>query len=211
MGLFTRMPQASPAVQYYTVGNNRTVLIVGLGNPGPEYNGTRHNIGFACVDNFVAKAELGNWQDKKEFKCQLANGTLGDSRVIVIKPNTFMNLSGEAVQAVARFYRIKSADIYVVHDELDIPFGQIRLRQGGGAAGHNGIKSLIEQIGPDFGRIRVGIGPKTPEQIDSADFVLQRFPEEQQAKMPALANEVISILHEIIFGGALPQDTRSFI
>lgn len=211
MGLFTTRPQAGPALQYYTIGNTRTILIVGLGNPGNDYDGTRHNVGFACVDNFVVKAELGNWQDKKEFKCQLASGTMGDSRVIVIKPQTFMNLSGDAVQIVARFYRIKPTDIYVVHDELDIPFGQIRLRLGGSPAGHNGVKSVIEQIGPDFGRVRIGIGPKTPEQIDSADFVLQKFNAEQKAKMPALTNEVVSILHEIVFGSGLPHDTRSFL
>lgn len=211
MGLFTTRPQTGPAMNYYTVTNERTILLIGLGNVGPEYNLTRHNIGFEAVDSFVETNNLGPWQDKRDLKCQLTSGKVGSLRVIAIKPTTFMNLSGEAVQAVAHFYKIKLSDIFVIHDELDIPFGQIRLRVGGSAAGHNGIKSVTQQIGENYGRIRVGIGPKEPEQIDSADFVLQRFNAGQQTKLPALKNEVNSILSELIYGGDLPHDTRSFI
>jgi PTH1 family peptidyl-tRNA hydrolase len=211
MGLFTTRPAAGPAVQYYTLGNNRTILVVGLGNIGATYDGTRHNLGFLCVDAFAAKAGWGDWQDKKDLKCQLVSGLLGSVRIIAIKPTTFMNLSGEAVQAVCHFYKIPPKDVLVIHDELDIPFGQIRLRTGGSPAGHNGIKSVSQHLGADYGRIRIGIGPKQPPQIDSADFVLQRFSTQEQTHLGALTNEVTAILYETVYGGQLPTDTRSFI
>lgn len=212
MGLFQRRPQVSDPVNYVTVGMNKTVLVVGLGNPGKEYDGTRHNIGFECVDEFVDKSpDMEGWVAKKDLKCLMSTGRLGETRVIAIKPTTFMNLSGESVRAVSDFYKIHPNQTVVVHDELDIPFGQIRTRTGGSSAGHNGIKSIIQHIGEDFGRIRVGIGPKTPEQIDSADFVLGKFSKDQQAEIPALKREANAILTEYIFAAELPAETRSFL
>jgi peptidyl-tRNA hydrolase, PTH1 family len=212
MALFQRRPQVSDPVNYVTVGLNKTTLIVGLGNPGTEYNGTRHNVGFACVDEFVEKnTDMGGWIAKKDLKCVMSTGRLGETRVIVIKPTTFMNLSGEAVQAVSDFYKIHPNQTIAVHDELDIPFGQIRTRMGGSSAGHNGIKSLIDHIGENFGRIRVGVGPKVPDQIDSADFVLGKFTKDQQTELPALLREANAILTEYVFAAELPAETRSFL
>jgi PTH1 family peptidyl-tRNA hydrolase len=212
MSLFQRRPQGGETIQYYTLSQSKTVLIVGLGNPGKEYDGTRHNIGFASVEAFVSANEFDSWIEKKDLKCLAASGRLGDTQVIVIKPTTFMNLSGEAAQAVAHFYKIPAERIVAVYDELDIPFGQIRLRKGGGSAGHNGVKSLMQHLGEDFGRVRVGIGPKEPEQIDSADFVLAKFGAEQQKHLDELTREVGAILSEYSFGdGQLPTETRSFI
>src|SRR5690606_13662796 len=134
---------------------------------------------------------------------------VGSVRLIAIKPQTFMNLSGEAVQAVQRFYKLTNQDTIVIHDELDISFGKIRSQTGGSAAGHNGIKSIIQHCGEDFGRIRIGIGPKVPEQMDSADFVLQKFNEKEQASLKALSTETIAVLNEAVFGGALMAETRS--
>lgn len=197
---------------YYTVGMNRTVLIVGLGNPGKEYDLTRHNVGFLALDEFVSKTDgMEDWIAKKDLKCHLSSGRVGDNRVIAIKPTTFMNLSGEAVQAVAHFYKIHPDQIVVLHDELDIDFGQIRLRVGGSSAGHNGIKSVTEQIGEAYGRIRIGVGPKKPARIKSEDFVLQKFSAEEQSQLPNLSREVTSILSEYLFGTELPHDTRSFL
>jgi PTH1 family peptidyl-tRNA hydrolase len=122
-----------------------------------------------------------------------------------------MNLSGESVQAVAAFYKIPVENIVVLHDELDIDFGQIRMRMGGSAAGHNGIKSVSKHMGENYGRIRIGIGPKQPEQIDSSHFVLQKFNTDEQAKLGDLSREVNAIVTEFIYGGELPHDTRSFI
>lgn len=212
MSLFQRRPQVSDPVNYITVGLNKTVLIVGLGNPGKEYDGTRHNIGFQCVDTFVEKnTDMEGWVAKKDLKCHLSTGRLGETRVLVMKPTTFMNLSGEAVRAVTDFYKVHPNQMVVVHDELDIPFGQIRMRLGGTSAGHNGIKSLIEHVGEDFGRIRVGIGPKKPAKIDSTDFVLGKFAKAQQTELPALTREVNAILTEYVFATELPTETRSFL
>lgn len=212
MALFTRRPQAGDAIQFYTLGQNKTILLVGLGNVGKQYDSTRHNIGFYCIDSFVAKmADMGPWIVKKDLKCYLSKGRIGESQVIAIKPTTFMNLSGQAVQAAANFYKVATENIAVVHDELDIDFGQVRLRVGGAAAGHNGIKSVTGVLGEDYGRIRVGIGPKVPAQIDSADFVLQKFTAEQQKQLPNLAQEVNAILSEYVYSGQLPHETRSFL
>lgn len=212
MSWLTQRPQTSDPVNYYTVGLNKTTLLVGLGNPGKEYTGTRHNVGWLCLDEFVAKTdELSEWVQKKDLKCLLSTGRIGDTRVIAIKPSTFMNLSGEAVQAVISFYKIDPSRMAVIHDELDIDFGQIRLRVGGTSAGHNGIKSITDHIGEDYGRIRVGIGPKKPARLKSEDFVLQKFSETEQEQLPNLTKEVLSILSEYLYGAQFPHDTRNFL
>jgi PTH1 family peptidyl-tRNA hydrolase len=213
MALFQKRPQLGDAIQFYTLGQNKTVLLVGLGNIGKEYDGTRHNIGFACLDRFVAKSggDMSSWIDKKDLKCHMSTGRIGDTRVIAIKPTTLMNLSGEAVQLVANFYKVAPSQTTLIHDELDIDFGLIRTRQGGGAAGHNGVKSVIKHFGEDTGRIRIGIGPKTPEQIDSADFVLASFGKKEQAQLPNLYQEVNALLSEYLYGTELPADTRTFL
>jgi PTH1 family peptidyl-tRNA hydrolase len=210
MALFQKRPISESVMPLYTLSANKTLLIVGLGNPGKEYEGTRHNIGFACLDVFAADNEFDPWIQKKDLKCVCTQKTLGETRVMLIKPTTFMNLSGEAAQAVTSFYKIGAHDVLAVYDELDIPFGQIRTRSGGSAAGHNGVKSLIQHLGEDFGRVRVGIGPKQPEQMDSAAFVLAKFDETQQAKLKDLTREVTAILTETIYGGQLTAETRSF-
>lgn len=212
MALFQRKPQESDPKGFYTMGMNKTVLLVGLGNPGQEYDATRHNIGFTCLEAFVSKTdEMGNWIAKKDMKCLMSSGQLGDTRVIAIKPTTFMNLSGEAVQAMAAFYKIAPEHVLAVHDELDIDFGQIRLRVGGSSAGHNGIKSVSQHIGEGYGRVRIGIGPKQPEQIKSEDFVLQQFTSDEQAQLPNLIQEVNAVISEYVYGSHLPTETRSFI
>ena len=211
MSLFQRRPQESDPVNYVTVGMNKTLLIVGLGNPGKEYDGTRHNIGFACLDAFAKSNDFASWIVKKDLKCLLTSQQMADTRVILVKPTTFMNLSGEAVQAVCAFYKLNVEQVTAIYDELDVDFGHIRLRIGGSAAGHNGVKSVIQHLGDNFGRVRIGIGPKTPAQIDSADFVLQKFPKGQQANMPELIRETSAILSETAYGSPLANETRSFI
>ncbi|HEX4775005.1 MAG TPA: aminoacyl-tRNA hydrolase [Candidatus Saccharimonadales bacterium] len=212
MALFQRRPQVSDPTNYYTVGQNKTVLLVGLGNPGPEYDNTRHNVGFLCLDDFVSRSdEMEDWIEKKSLKCVISSGRMGEARVIAIKPTTFMNLSGEAVQAVVNFYKINPEYIVVVHDELDIDFGQLRLRVGGASAGHNGIKSVTQNIGEDYGRVRVGIGPKQPARIKSEAYVLQKWSPEQVKQLPNLKKEVNAILSEYIYGGELPHETRQFL
>ena len=121
-----------------------------------------------------------------------------------------MNLSGEAMQAVQHFYKVSNDKTIAIYDELDIEFGQLRMRIGGSAAGHNGVKSLIQHCGEDFGRIRVGIGPKLHEQQDSADFVLGKFSKDQLDQFPKLYSEIDSILNDAIYGGELFAETRNF-
>jgi PTH1 family peptidyl-tRNA hydrolase len=213
MALFQRRPQSSDPKTFYTVGLNKNVLLVGLGNPGKQYELTRHNAGFICIDEFVAQTdEMGEWIDKKNLKCVMSEGRIGAVRVIAIKPTTFMNLSGEAVQAVANFYKIHPDQILVVHDELDIDFGQIRMRRGGSSAGHNGVKSVTQHLGEDYARVRIGIGPKRPDEIAAEDFVLQKFSASEQAQLPNMSREVSAILSEYIYGDQqLPHETRSFL
>lgn len=211
MALFQRRPQAGENIQYFTLGQNKTIVVAGLGNIGKEYEGTRHNIGFAAVDRFAKDHDFPAWIEKKDLKCHFTMAQLGESKVIAIKPTTLMNLSGEAVQAVLHFYKASPDHLAVVHDELDIPFGQIRTRTGGGSAGHNGIKSVTQHLGEEYGRIRIGIGPKTHENQDSADFVLARFNADEQDQMKNLTREASAILSEFVYGGELPHETRTFI
>lgn len=212
MALFQKKLQASDSIKFYSLGQNKTVLIVGLGNPGREYDMTRHNIGFEALDAFAKTNDFPDWIDKKDLKCHFTSQTISDTKVILIKPMTFMNISGEAVQATASFYKIHPDNIVVVHDELDIPFGQIRMRIGGSSAGHNGLKSIIQHMGESFGRIRIGVGPKAPEQMDTADFVLARFSKEQRTHIHELTRETSAILSEHIYGGqVLATETRNFL
>lgn len=211
MALFQNRPQTSDPVNYVTIGLNKVMLIIGLGNPGTEYDGTRHNIGFAVLDAFAQANGFPGWTSKKDLKCHWSSQMLGDTKVVLVKPQTFMNLSGEAAQAVVSFYNIAPDQTIAVYDELDIEFGQIRVRQGGGAAGHKGVKSLIQHLGEDFGRVRIGIGPKTHEKMDSADFVLQKFSKDQQAHLGELTIETSAILSELAYGSPLAAETRNFL
>ena len=147
-------------------------LFIGLGNPGAAYAGNRHNIGFMAVDRIAADHGFGPW--KKAFKGLVADGRLGDTRVLLLKPDTFMNLSGQAVQAAMAFHKILPADVVVFHDELDLAPGKIRTKLGGGHAGHNGLRSIHGHIGDAYGRVRLGIGH--PGHKDAvAGYVLHDF------------------------------------
>jgi len=209
MGLFVR--KDTPTISnYFTIGKESAKLIVGLGNVGKQYENTRHNAGFICVDYLVS--EQGEaWKEKKSLKCHVAEVRMGEKRVLFIKPTTLMNLSGDAVLAVKQFYKLKNSDILVVHDELDLPYGSLRLRQGGGSAGNNGIKSVSASIGEDYARLRIGIKNKHSEKMDSAEFVLKPFSSEEQGHLKAMQTEVASLITEFVFSDQLMPDTRSFI
>ncbi len=210
MGLFDKRVEIGNNQPLYRIGGQGNLMIVGLGNPGREYVKNRHNFGFLCLDKYQETHDFDSWINKKDWNCQISTGNVGGVRIILVKPQTYMNESGRAVQAAAQFYKITASDIVVVHDELDVEFGSIRSRVGGGSAGHNGIKSVAQSIGEDFGRIRVGIGPKRPAQIDSADFVLQDFSEAESKKLDSIEKEVCSIIDERT-AGTLPLDTRKVI
>jgi len=153
-------------------------LIVGLGNYPKEYDLTRHNIGFMCVDN-IADKYGAEFKTENKFKADIASCNINNEKVILVKPLTFMNLSGEAIQKIVAFYKIEPENIFVIYDDLSIELGKFRFRANGTDGGHNGIKSIINLLGTkNFPRLKVGIGPQ-PQFIKSESFVLQRFSNEQ--------------------------------
>jgi PTH1 family peptidyl-tRNA hydrolase len=159
-------------------------LIVGLGNPGPEYRDTRHNVGFMVADALVQRWRVSDqWREK--FEALLIKTTVGDEPVIVAKPLTFMNLSGQAVAGLAGFYKIEPADVFVVTDDVALPLGRLRARREGGAGGHNGLKSIIQFLATQaFPRMRVGVG-RGDNRRDLADHVLGRFDADERDTVSA--------------------------
>ena len=153
-------------------------LVVGLGNPGSEYAHTRHNIGFMAVDAIARLSGILRFVSK--FQGEMAQGSWEGEKLILLKPQTYMNLSGRAVQAAMTFYKIPPANLIVLHDELDLPLGKLRIKKGGGANGHNGLKSIDEAIGKEYWRIRLGIGhPGTAERVHGhvlSGFDLKEIP-----------------------------------
>lgn len=212
MAWLQKRAQINNANLLYTTSLNKTFLIAGLGNPGDKYLFTRHNCGFICLDNFINNFnEMSDWHNKTEFKCLMSSGRLGEARVLAIKPTTYMNHSGQAIQAVADFYKIANESILVIHDDLDLNYGQIRIRNGGTSGGHKGIESISQQIGEDYSRLRIGIGPQ-PDNLASETFVLQKFNQAEKKQLPNLTKEVSSIITEYIYSsGKLTPDTRNFL
>lgn len=153
-------------------------LIVGLGNPGREYEASRHNVGFRCLDELAARHHID--LSRRAFKSLVGSGDIAGERVILAKPQTYMNLSGEAVAPLARYYGIPLEHLLVIYDDMDLPLGRIRLRERGSSGGHNGLNSIIAHVGSDqFPRLRIGIG--RPLRATARDFVLSRFDKEEEA------------------------------
>jgi PTH1 family peptidyl-tRNA hydrolase len=167
---------------------NKPVLIVGLGNPGTEYSGTRHNVGFMVVDYFAPSDSV--W--KKEKNALTLRTEIDGHKVILAKPQTFMNNSGEAVGALMAFYKIPLENIVVIHDDMDLKIGTMREKIGGGSAGHNGIKSIDNAIGKEYRRIRIGIGhPRDFDSpIDPVDWVLGKFDAEQLKQIKSVIKSI---------------------
>ena len=159
-------------------------LVVGLGNPGSKYDNTRHNAGFRALEGWCARS--GRRIDRMKFKALVGEAALGGSRVLLMKPQTFMNLSGEAVRPAADFYKIPPEHIIVISDDTALDVGKLRIRKGGSAGGHNGLKSIIQHLGTDqFPRIRVGVGKKPHPDYDLADWVLGKFQGEDRKAIAA--------------------------
>ncbi len=153
------------------------LLITGLGNPGAKYERNRHNIGFMAVERIADDHGFGPWRSK--FQGQISEGRLGGQKVLLLKPATFMNRSGQAVGEALRFYKLGSEALIVIHDELDLAPGKLRLKQGGGHAGHNGLRSIHAHVGPDYTRLRLGIGhPGHKDRV--ASYVLSDFAKADQ-------------------------------
>lgn len=181
-------------------------LIVGLGNIGHTFAGTRHNIGFMSLDALANQNSMV-WQSKDKFKATVAEATIAGQKVVLAKPNTLYNLSGDAVRALKDFYKLANEDILVVHDELALPFGTLRTRTGGSDAGNNGIKSILATTGADVSRIRIGTANEHTQSQDTADFVLAQFTPAERQKLPDIQNEIQRLLHAFIEQGRLPHSS----
>ena len=175
----------------------KTLLIVGLGNPGKQYENTRHNAGFIAVDAVAAKygAEFSAWQGASAVYAKVRRG---DDTIYILKPLTFMNLSGQAVSSFSRFYKIPPKDIIVIFDDMSLPLGTIRLRLKGSAGGQNGMKDIIQQLGTqDIARLRIGIGPK-PDFFEGRDFVLSKFNKTEEPLLSAALESTLTAVDNII-------------
>jgi PTH1 family peptidyl-tRNA hydrolase len=174
-------------------------LIVGLGNPGEKYSETRHNIGFQVVDRLAAHAGVSFGESK--WKALVCKATIGGQAVVLVKPQTFMNLSGEVVGPIASYYKASLEDIIAVHDDLDLDCGRIKITQKGGAGGHNGIKSLIQHLGDNaFGRIKIGIG-RPPHAMPVERYVLAKFTEQEISVVAAAIDRAAEAVNLIVEKG----------
>ena len=162
-------------------------LFVGLGNPGENYCKNRHNIGFMAIDAIINRHGGSSW--KKKFQGLATEITLNREKLIFLKPSTFMNLSGQSVSEASRFYKLKSSEICVFHDELDLPFMKIKTKIGGGHAGHNGLRSIQQHLGPDYFRVRIGVG-HPGDKAKVASYVLNNFPKNNEAELKFLLDAV---------------------
>jgi PTH1 family peptidyl-tRNA hydrolase len=173
------------------------LLLVGLGNPGPDYARHRHNIGFMAVDEIVRRHGFSPWRAK--FSGEVAEGSVGGMKVIALKPLTYMNESGRSVEAAAGFYKIEPKDIVVLHDELDLPPSKLRVKTGGGHAGHNGLRSIQAHLGPDFRRVRLGIGhPGAKELVHN--WVLGNFAKADAEWVNPLLDAIAASLPKLAAG-----------
>ena len=176
-----------------------SAIIVGLGNPGKEYERTRHNVGFVAIDH-LAK-QLGVKIDRLRFHALTAEARIGDKRVLLMKPQTYMNNSGTAVAEAASFYKIDPSMVLVLHDEISFEPGLLRIRRKGSAGGHNGLKSIIAHLpGENFPRIKIGVGQKPSPNYDLADWVLGRFPQADEEKIRCRLDDICEAVKMIVSG-----------
>lgn len=174
-------------------------IIIGLGNPGKKYEHTRHNAGFDAIDKLAEKYNIK--MDKLKHKALIGEGRIGTEKVVLVKPQTYMNLSGESIVSICQFYKPEFDKVIVIYDDIDLDVGKLRIRKKGSAGSHNGMKSIIKCIGTqEFPRIRIGVS-KPPEGWDLADFVLSRFPKEQQGDLEESFERAVLAVEEIIDSG----------
>lgn len=186
-------------------------IVIGLGNPGDKYAATRHNIGWRVLDMLASRYE-GAFRFEKKFNAEVATVILGEEKVLLVKPQTFMNNSGESARAVIDFYKVTASDCVVVYDDNDIAYGTVRLRSAGSAAGHNGVKSLIQHMGTDeFARVRVGVAdPESPIK-DTAEFILARFTAEEEKHMEDVLVAGVRGVLDIVQNGIDPQSHADIV
>lgn len=182
-------------------------LIVGLGNPGAKYALTRHNIGFMAVDLFAMSAGSPPWRE--EHKAHTCRFKMDDQEIMLAKPMTFMNLSGQSVQSLMAFYKIPLENLIVAHDEIDIPFGNMRFHKNRGHGGHNGIRNIHELLGTsDYTRLKLGVSRPPHPEMKVPDYVLQKFSETEQQQLPDFLNRAGDALETVIFEGLSKASTK---
>ena len=185
-----------------------TWLVVGLGNPGPRYEQTRHNVGQLVVDELAARRGEAFRQHKANARAAETWLRPGGAKIVLAKPNSFMNVSGGPVAGLAKFYGVEPERIVVVHDELDIPFDTIKLKTGGGHGGHNGVRDVAKALGtPDFPRVRVGIG-RPPGRQDPADWVLDPFTSAERQNLGILVGDAADAVEQLIADGLVAAQQR---
>ncbi|MDR0773862.1 MAG: aminoacyl-tRNA hydrolase [Rickettsia sp.] len=184
------------------------IVVVGLGNIGKEYQNTRHNVGFTAVEHLSEYYKF-SWNTKAKFHVELAQGIIGGHKLLLAKPLTYMNLSGKAVQAICSYYNVKSQNIFVVHDDIDLENGRIKYKLAGGSGGHNGLKSLDQCIGNDYHRIRIGVG-RPAAYDDVSDYVLASFSKEEY-KIIVNSIEVIINNFRLLLSGEMEEFKRSIV
>ncbi|MFN8088751.1 MAG: aminoacyl-tRNA hydrolase [Mycobacterium sp.] len=183
------------------------LLVVGLGNPGPQYAKTRHNLGFMVADLLAGRIGA-QFKVHKRSGAEVVTGRLGHRPVVLAKPRTYMNESGRQVGPLANFYSVDPADVIVVHDELDIDFGRIRLKLGGGEGGHNGLRSIANALGTkNFQRVRIGVG-RPPGRKDPAAFVLETFSSTERTEIPAICEQAADATEILIELGLEPAQNQ---
>ncbi len=175
---------------------NIDAIIVGLGNPGKKYENTRHNVGFCALDHIAKICGVKIVKSKFDSLCATAN--LNGKKVLLLKPQTFMNLSGQSVSKAAKFYKVSAENIIVLFDDISLDVGKLRIRANGSAGGHNGIKSIIDYIGADFPRIKIGVGEKPNANYNLADWVLSNFTKAEKEKITARYDDVCAASELII-------------
>ncbi|TVT21998.1 aminoacyl-tRNA hydrolase [Amycolatopsis rhizosphaerae] len=187
-------------------GAGEQILLVGLGNPGPRYAGNRHNVGFMVLDELAAR--VGGRFKAHKAGAEVLEGRLAGHRVVLVKPRSFMNLSGGPVAGTAKFYKAGPDGVVVVHDELDLPFGALKLKLGGGDNGHNGLRSISKSLGTkDYYRVRFGIG-RPPGRMDPADFVLKDFSTVERKELPFEVDRCADAVEALVGEGLTAAQNR---
>ena len=183
-------------------------LVVGLGNPGPDYAGTRHNVGFRVVELLATRAGGGRFSRHRKANADVLEGRLGERRVVLAKPRTYMNVSGGPVAGLLKYYSVPLEDLVVVHDELDLDFGVVRLKRGGGEGGHNGLRSVSSSLGSkDYLRVLLGIG-RPPGRQDPADYVLKRWSSAERKELDVSVELAADAVEALAAEGLEPAQNR---
>lgn len=185
-------------------------LIVGLGNPGDKYKNTRHNAGFMAVERLAKAFKFEDFKDAEKFKCQMTEGLIDGEKVLLAKPQTFMNLSGQSVQLLQNFYKLQPTDVLVIYDDVEIPLGSLRIREGGTSGGHNGMSSVLQELATlEVPRIRIGMKPETPFPGALEDYVLGKLSAVEKGMLKPVLEKIEGVV-EIIYSEGIDEAMNRF-